>query len=33
MSVLHAEVIRVHFEIITIRTAKLELICTRDENK
>ena len=33
MYVLHAEVIRLHFKMITIGIAKLELICTRDEDK
>lgn len=33
MYVLHAEVIRLHFEIITIGTAKLELTCTTVEDK
>jgi hypothetical protein len=33
MYVLHAEIIRLHFKIITIRGAKQELICTRDEDK
>ena len=33
MYVLHAEVITLHFEIVTIGTAKLELTCTIDEDK
>jgi hypothetical protein len=33
MYVLHVEIISLHFKIITIRSAKLELICTRDEDK
>jgi len=33
MYVLYAEVIRLHFEILTIGTAKLELTYTRHEDK